>query len=95
MTGRYSLEKAKQIKEKRELAQELGKCTSFMVPDERIKIGNADKNWVEDVKSFEQTVLRRGRKTKSSEEEDEDSESEDDVKPAKRKVSITHVIGFH
>ena len=56
---------------------------------------NADKNWVEDVKSFEQTVLRRGRKTKSSEEEDEDSESEDDVKPAKRKVGITHVIGFH
>jgi len=94
MTGRHSLEKAKRIKEKRELAQELGKYTSFIVPNERITIGNADENWVEDVKSFEKSVMRKGRKTKSSEGEDEDSESEDDGKPAKRKVGIVHLIRF-
>ncbi|KAF8078178.1 hypothetical protein FPV67DRAFT_1464461 [Lyophyllum atratum] len=77
MTGRLSMEQAKKIKAKRELAQEL-----------------------EDVRSFEQSVLSRGSRNRTNstsrstepEPEPSEEEEEEDIKPIKRKSKALRSI---
>ncbi|GAB7344409.1 hypothetical protein MBLNU457_2261t1 [Dothideomycetes sp. NU457] len=79
MEGRYSVEKASAIKERRELAADL----------EAVKEGN--ENWGRDSEENKRTAARRRAPSStvdfSDDDEDSDKDSEEDVEAGKRKVA--------
>jgi hypothetical protein len=79
MTGRLSLEKAKAIKEKRELAQELGWCLIILYGIIMLT------TIPEDVQAFA-AAATKSKTAKPSESEEDGEEEEEEEKPAKRKV---------
>jgi hypothetical protein len=80
MSGRMSLEQAKAIKEKRELAQELGLSYSLCC------ICCILISVAEDVQAFAAATTKS--KAKASEAPEEDEEGSEEELPAKRKVSV-------
>lgn len=95
MDGRLSLEKAKAIRAKRELAKELGMFTTLRSPQIFIMCTLIDVS-TEDVKDFEKTVVSgpgSSRRTRKSTQSVEDDSDEDQV-PTKKRVSqeSCHII---
>ena len=74
MDGRLSMEKAKAIKEKRDLAQELGKSRFRM---SRL-YSLIHETFVEDVRSFEQAVVGQPSRSRSSAKPNIGKDSEGD-----------------
>lgn len=78
MKGRYSLEQAKAIREKRELAQELGNPNPYVHTQQVLRY------LAEDVQTFEKKVV--GKKRASAQSDPEESEEDDVPDPKRRKV---------
>lgn len=93
MSGRLSMEKAKAIRAKRELAQELGACRRLCIGRGTDARGGAG---TEDVRNFEKAVVngpgasRGGKGAREKEETDkseEEAEEEEEAIPRKKRVS--------
>lgn len=94
MDGRMSMDKAKKIKAKRELAKELGEYHTYIHYLHRYILRSYSFGITEDVQSFAEATAARSSRSKNkpkpeSESEKEESESDkesevDSAKPTKR-----------
>jgi hypothetical protein len=91
MSGRFRLQQAKAIKEKRELAQELGKLGVALQDARYMDVDVCVFGAAEDVQTFEQMVASSGKTKPSSEASDDESPDE---APVKRKVGSISTISL-
>ena len=92
MTGRFTLQQAKLIKENRELAQELGKLGQY-----HFELDRCDDSFrmAEDVRSFQKMVTSIGTGKKANLPSESSDDEAPDEAPVKRKVRMITAPRLH